>query len=64
MARKLSRLNGAVIIGLVLLYFTYQDRPKTLEDLIGFRPPDFISEALWSGCKMQAVRRLKARLSN
>lgn len=67
MGRKLNkaafglthRLNAFIIFGLLLMQIFCREHPRSIEDLLRPRVPDFITDALWSGCKAQAVERFK-----
>ena len=62
MLRKIChRINGAVIIGLVLLAWVSRPLPPEIE-VRSARVPDFLSAALWEGGKVQGWRRLKAHV--
>ena len=50
------RLNGAVLIGLALVSLSLYHPPvKRGDKLGGF---DILSDALWAGCKSQAIKRI------
>jgi hypothetical protein len=63
MRRKFNRfchhVNGAVIIGLALLYVVSKPMPDIH---LNAKIPDFLEEALWTSCRSEGVKRLKARL--
>lgn len=50
-----NRLTAAVMIGMLLLSATRVEPPRMAR-------LDFISAALWEGCRAQAVKRLTALL--
>lgn len=54
-ARASNRLTAAVMIGIVLLSLTRIEPPRMAR-------LDFISAALWEGCRAQAVKRLASLL--
>lgn len=52
------RLNGAVLIGLALLSLSAYSPPVKKGDML--MGVDILSDALWAGCKSQAIKRLVA----
>lgn len=50
------RLNGAALIGLALLSLSSYQPPVGKGDLL--RGVDILSDALWAGCKSQAIKRI------
>lgn len=57
--RFCHNVNGSIVIGLALLYVAARPMPELH---INAKIPDFLEAALWSSCREQGVKRLKARL--
>lgn len=63
MIRKTAhRVNGAVVVGLVILALATASPVKHTGKGNPLRDLDFISDALWAGCKAQAAKRIAAAL--
>jgi hypothetical protein len=62
MIRKIAHnANGAAVIGLLLVAWVSRPLPAGIE-VRSAKVPDFLSAALWEGCKAQGIRRLRARV--
>ncbi len=58
-AKLAHRANGAVLIGLVLLSVASYRAPAVKANSL--RGVDLLSDALWAGCKAQALKRITLR---